>query len=304
MNGKKFLLLLPIGLAFLLGTVTLVASISPAAVGQQQQGTTANNTTISTAGTLDCQTAASTLGGMVIPNPTGVCDVAVPRQGLQVQDSSTGVALNNLLVINPLFEFTQVPNQATTGAANQTMVYGFAEFALMDGELSSAIRLLSNSSWNVVAVHNHVIGESPSMIFAHAIANGDINTLVRDARTILDGVMTQTQSQSGNQTSTTAGNGAGNATTTGGGTTGGNMTNNSSPSGITGGTTTGEGATTGGGVGTFGGGGGTAPGPGVGTTEGDQQEGGGGGTTTGGEGNASGGVPGTTGGAAGPQVRP
>src|SRR5688572_29010095 len=121
MNGKKFLLLLPIGLAFLLGTVTLVASISPAAVGQQQQqqqqqGTTANNTAMPTAGTLDCQTAASTLGGMVIPNPTGVCDVAVPRQGLQVQDSSTGVALNNLLVINPLFEFTQVPNQATTGA--------------------------------------------------------------------------------------------------------------------------------------------------------------------------------------------
>ena len=89
MNGKKFLLLLPIGLAFLLGTVTLVASISPAAVGQQQQGTTANNTAMPTAGALDCQTAASTLGGMVIPNPTGVCDVAVPRQGLQVQDSST-----------------------------------------------------------------------------------------------------------------------------------------------------------------------------------------------------------------------
>jgi Domain of Unknown Function (DUF1259) len=217
MNGKKSLLLLPIGLAFLLGTVTLVASISPAAVGQQQQGTTANNTAMPTAGTLDCQTAASTLGGMVIPNPTGVCDVAVPRQGLQVQDSSTGVALNNLLVINPLFEFTQVPNQATTGAANQTMVYGFAEFALMDGELSSAIRLLSNSSWNVVAVHNHVIGESPSMIFAHAIANGDINTLVRDARAILDGVMTEAQSQSGNQTSTTAGSGTGNAATTGGG---------------------------------------------------------------------------------------
>src|SRR3712207_2470758 len=103
---------------------------------------------------------------MVIPNPTGACDVAVPRQGLQVQDTATGATLNNLLVINPLFEFTPVSNQATTGgAANQ--VYGFAEFALMEGELTSAMRLLSNSSWNVVAVHNHVIGESPSMIFAH-----------------------------------------------------------------------------------------------------------------------------------------
>jgi hypothetical protein len=222
--------------------------------------------------------AASTLGGMVIPNPTGVCDVAVPRQGLQVQDTATGATLNNLLVINPLFEFTPVSNQGTTGAANQTMAYGFAEFALMEGELPSAMRMLSNSSWNVVAVHNHVIGESPSMIFAHAVANGDINTLVRDARTVLDSLTTQMQSQSGNQTSTTAG-GGGNATTTvGGGTTGEPVNSSPSAGSLTGGTTTGEGATAGSGVGTFGGGSGTGPGPGIGTTEGS----GGGGTTTGG----------------------
>jgi hypothetical protein len=319
MNYKKPLLLLPVGLTLLLCTVALVASISPVAVAQQQDNTggnqnmttattTANNTGTSTAGTLDCQMAASTLGGIVIPNPTGVCDVAVPRQGLQVQDTATGATLNNLLVINPLFEFTQVSNQGTTAAANQTMVYGFAEFAFMEGELPSAVRMLSNSSWNVVAVHNHVTGESPRMMFAHAIANGDLNTLLRDARAVLDALMTQTQSQSGNQTSTTAGGGGGgNATTTGGGTTSGPSNSSPSADSLTGGTTTGEGATAGDGVGTFGGGSGTGPGPGVGTTEGGQQQQGGG-TTTGGGGdggdNASGGIPGTTGGAAGPQVRP
>ena len=310
---------MPVGLTLLLCTVVLVASISPAAVAQQQDNTggnqnmttattTANNTGTSTAGTLDCQMAASTLGGIVIPNPTGVCDVAVLRQGLQVQDTATGATLNNLLVINPLFEFTQVSNQGTTAAANQTMVYGFAEFAFMEGELPSAVRMLSNSSWNVVAVHNHVTGESPRMMFAHAIANGDLNTLLRDARAVLDALMTQTQSQSGNQTSTTAGGGGGgNATTTGGGTTSGPSNSSPSADSLTGGTTTGEGATAGDGVGTFGGGSGTGPGPGVGTTEGGQQQQGGE-TTTGGGGdggnNASGGVPDTTGGAAGPQVRP
>ncbi len=325
MNSEKPLLLLSVGLALLLCSVALVASISPVVVGQQQGNTggnqnmtattaTTNNTTTSTAGTLDCQTAASGLGGVVIPNPTGVCDVAVPRQGLQVQDTATGASLNNLLVINPLFEFTQISNQGTAGSADQTMVYGFAEFALMEGELPSAMRMLSNSSWNVVAVHNHVIGESPSMIFAHAVANGDVNTLVRDARTILDSLMTQMQSQTGNQTSAATGGGGGtNATAGGGGGTTGDNNTNSSPSAgsLTGGTTTGEGATAGGGVGTFGGGSGTGPGPGVGTTEGGGQEqqqqqpqGGGtegGGTTTGGGGN---GGDGTTGGAAGPQVRP
>ena len=211
MSDKKTVFLLPTGLALVICAIALVGSISPAVYGQQQ-GTTGGQT----GSTIDCQTAASTLGGIVIPNPTGACDVAVPRQGLQVQDTATGATLNNLLVINPLFEFTPTSNQAATGAANQTMVYGFAEFAMMEGELTSAMRMLSNSSWNVVAVHNHVIGESPSMIFAHAIANGDINTLVRDARMILDGLMTQTQSQSGNQTTTTPGGMVGNATTTGG----------------------------------------------------------------------------------------
>src|ERR671916_204710 len=325
MSSKKTVFLLPTGLALVLCTLALVGSISPAVYGQQQgttggqqQGTTGGQQQGTTGGqagsTIDCQTAASTLGGMVIPNPTGTCDVAVPRQGLQVQDSATGATLNNLLVINPLFEFTQMPSPTggATGAANQAMVYGFAEFALMEGELTSAMRMLSNSSWNVVAVHNHVIGESPSMIFAHAIANGDINTLVRDARMILDGLMTQAQSQSGNQTSTTTGGMAGNGATTGGNT-------NSSPSAnsLTGGTTTGEGATAGGGVGTMGGGGGTSPDPGIGTTNGtggggqqQQQQGGGetGATTTtngtGGDGEASGGVTATPGGAAGPQVSP
>jgi len=264
MKSKKLPFLLPVGLALLLSTSILVVSISPTAFGQQQgttggqqQGTTGGQT----GSTIDCQTAASTLGGLIIPNPTGTCDVAVPRQGLQVQDSATGATLNNLLVINPLFEFTPTSNQATTGAANQAMVYGFAEFALMEGELTSAMRMLSNTSWNVVAVHNHVIGESPSMIFAHAIANGDINTLVRDARMVLDSLMTQTQSQQGNQTTTTTGGMAGNATTTGGGITEGNMNNNSGiPSGVTGGTTegggVGNGTTTGGTEGGNGGGGG------------------------------------------------
>src|SRR5215211_5993330 len=200
MECKKFLFLLPVGLALLLCTSVLVGSVSPTAFGQQQQPnsdgnqnmtattSTGNNTGTSTAGTLDCDGAASVLGGMAVPNPAGVCDIAVPLQGVQVQDTSTGAS-------------------AATTAANQTTVYGFAEFAMMGGQLPSAMRMLSNSSWNVVAVHNHVIGESPSMIFVHAIANGDINTLTTDTRTILDSLMSQMQSSSSNQTSPTGGGG-------------------------------------------------------------------------------------------------
>src|SRR5919107_238899 len=148
MEGKKFLFLLPVGLALLLCTSVLVASVSPTVFGQQQPNSdgnqnitsttnSGNNTGTSTAGTLDCDSAASVLRGMVIPNPTGACDIAVPLQGVQVQDTATGASLNNLLIMNPLFEFLPVSNQAagaTSTAANQTPVYGFAEVALMGGQ--------------------------------------------------------------------------------------------------------------------------------------------------------------------------
>jgi hypothetical protein len=273
MKSKKFLFLLSVGLALMLGTSVLGASVSPTAFGQQQQQqqttntggdqnttgtTTTNNTGTSTAGTLDCQMAASTLGGLVIPNPTGVCDVAVPRQGLQVQDNSTGASLNGLLVINPLFEFLPVSNQTAGGSTtggNQTIVYGFAEFALLEEELSLAVRTLSSSSWNIVAVHNHVTMETPKMIFVHAIGTSDITTLTSDAKAVIDSLTTDMQSQQGNQTSTTAGGGgitagnATNATTTGAGnatnmTTAGNATNMTTAGNATNATTTGAGNAT------------------------------------------------------------
>ena len=81
MECKKFLFLLPVGLALLLCTSVLVGSVSPAAFGQQQQPNsggnqsmtattnTGNNTGTSTAGALDCDSAASVLRGMRIQNP-------------------------------------------------------------------------------------------------------------------------------------------------------------------------------------------------------------------------------------------
>jgi hypothetical protein len=259
MKSKKFPFLLSVGLALMLGTSVLAASVSPTAFGQQQQQqqttntggdqnttgtTTTNNTGTSTAGTVDCQMAASTLGGLVIPNPTGVCDVAVQRQGLQVQDNTTGTSLNGLLVINPLFEFLPLSNQ--TAGGNQTIVYGFAEFALLEEELSLAVRMLSSSSWNIVAIHNHVTMETPKMIFVHAIGTSDITTLTSDAKAVLDSLTTDMQSQQGNQTSTTAGGGgttagnATNATTTGAG----NATNMTTAGNATNATTTGAGNAT------------------------------------------------------------
>ncbi len=149
------------------------------------------------------------MGGQVIQNPSGACDVTVPLEGLEVKDNSTGTSISKLLVINPLFEFLPVsdgtPNMtgtsdnqtgaaggtnntgnATTASAEQNLVYGFAEFGAREDQLPLLMRLLSNTSWNVVAVHNHVAMESPRMLFVHATGAAEINTLAGQAQGVLE----------------------------------------------------------------------------------------------------------------------
>ena len=181
-------------------------SIDPTAFAQTETNNN-SNTTISTNNTTTassnatgqmpyCEAIASQLGGQVVPNPTGICDVAVPIKGLEVIDNATGTRINQLLVINPIFEFAPIPdahivndsNTDTTGTSTQVTseVYGFAEIGAPEDQLLSVVDLLSNTSWNVVAVHNHVVLESPKMMFVHAVGMADIDTLTSDAKSVLE----------------------------------------------------------------------------------------------------------------------
>jgi hypothetical protein len=56
--------------------------------------------------------------------------------------------------------------------------------------------MLSNSTWNVVAVHNHVVMESPKMMFVHATGMSDINTLTSEAKMVLDNLASLQQTGS------------------------------------------------------------------------------------------------------------
>lgn len=222
--------------AIALAVLATFGTFSPIAA-QTTTSERANNTpTASTGnasgGMIDCENIASQLGGVILPNPTGVCDVAVPMRGLEVTDNATGANISNLLVINPIFEFTPVSgtntsgtgnstedgatsNQttttttgtsqrqegnATTSAAGQGIVYGFAEIGGPEDQLPSLMRMLSNSTWNVVAVHNHVTMESPKMMFVHAVGVSDIDTLTSEAKSILDGMAARQRTTTAGET--------------------------------------------------------------------------------------------------------
>ena len=61
-----------------------------------------------------------------------------------------------------------------------------AEFALLATEVNPAIKILKKAGFDINAVHNHFLNESPRLFFLHAGATGDAMTLAKAVRQVLD----------------------------------------------------------------------------------------------------------------------
>jgi hypothetical protein len=61
-----------------------------------------------------------------------------------------------------------------------------AEFALLATEVNPAIQILKKGGFDVNALHNHFLNESPRLSFLHAGATGDAMTLAKVVRQVLD----------------------------------------------------------------------------------------------------------------------
>ena len=59
---------------------------------------------------------------------------------------------------------------------------GFGDFAVEEDELQSVLIALRRSNINVVAIHHHMIGESPRMLFLHFWAMGPAQQLARGVK--------------------------------------------------------------------------------------------------------------------------
>ena len=73
---------------------------------------------------------------------------------------------------------------AFSGNAEHAVVDG--DFAMTGDEVQSVMRALRNAGIHIVALHNHMIGESPGYYFLHYWGNGDPKELARGIRKALD----------------------------------------------------------------------------------------------------------------------
>ena len=166
---------------------------------------------------VDCKSIAAQIGSNAFPiqNPhKEICDISVMRHSPQIIDQN-GTVLNKFLVANTLVEVMghspAAPAAATGGGAdannttlnassstsNTQKVMAMVEFALLQTELKPVLNIISKTNWTVVAIHNHVLLETPDTIFVHADAKGPLESIIFPIKEVL--ALQQQSAQAGGQ---------------------------------------------------------------------------------------------------------
>ena len=161
---------------------------------------------------LNCQSIASTIGGIVVPNPSKICDMLILRQSpiimgpgnMNMNKFSTANSIVEVAALSDLMPKTSQGsgaggsssnnNASTSGApsgsassssTNTKRVFVMGEFALLEPQLVPMVKAAVGSNWTIAAVHNHMVLEKPKMIFVHWSAQGDLNTITRQIKNVL-----------------------------------------------------------------------------------------------------------------------
>lgn len=104
----------------------------------------------------------------------GVYKVSAPRSDLKV--SVGGVAVRPGLALGSWMAFR--------AAGGETVAHG--DLVLLEQELNPVISALQAGGFDITAVHNHVIGETPRIMYVHFWGRGDAAALAKGLRAALD----------------------------------------------------------------------------------------------------------------------
>ena len=167
---------------------------------------TFNPTSLPPTNVEQCVEYAKILVGKAIPD-YNMCDLVVYRQA-PVVARSDGMVMNNFSgmghyielipaaqFLNDTQEFgggTTANASATNGTTpaatanttntNNTTVVAFGEFALIDPEVVPVNEVLDKYNWTVTTIHNHMLDESPKLLFMHWTVTGNPDEIVQQAR--------------------------------------------------------------------------------------------------------------------------
>ena len=103
----------------------------------------------------------------------GILKIVIPREDLKVMVD--GVEMDAAMGVNSWMTFRATPQGAVVDG----------DYAMIASEVDPVIRALAKNDIKVLAVHNHMIGDEPRMIFLHYWGQGDASALARGLREAL-----------------------------------------------------------------------------------------------------------------------
>jgi uncharacterized protein DUF1259 len=149
---------------------------------------------------LNCQSIATKIAGISIPNPSKICNILILRQSPTIIGPGN-MNMNKFSTINSIVEvasMSDLMNKSGTGAASTSAsspvaannttgqkVFVMGEFGLLEPQLVPMVKAGVGSNWTILAVHNHMVQEKPKMIFVHWSAQGDLNTITNQIKNVL-----------------------------------------------------------------------------------------------------------------------
>ena len=190
----------------LLSAAILLTSMSTYSFAQGNNNTSnssspsnVNANTTAGGNKINCQSIATKLAGISIPNPSKICNIVILRQSPTIIGPGN-MNMNKFSTINSIVEvasMSDLMNKSGVGAAsapalpaaaNNTAgqkVFVMGEFGLLEPQLVPMVKAAIGSNWTIIAIHNHMLQEKPKMIFVHWSAQGEMNTITDQIKNVL-----------------------------------------------------------------------------------------------------------------------
>ena len=160
-----------------------------------------------------CAALAGEVKGKAIPD-YNLCDVVVYRQAPAIVRHD-GLVLNNFSGIGHYIEMVPAAlnntsmymGNSTAGLSNNTenLKAAFGEFALIDSEVIPVRDIMQKYNWTETALHHHMLGETPKILFLHWSVTGDANDLINQAKEMIMQTATYQNLTENSKTPTSAG---------------------------------------------------------------------------------------------------
>lgn len=146
-----------------------------------------------------CAALAEVVKGKALPD-YNLCDVVVYRQAPAIMRHD-GLVLNNfsgighyIEMVSPalntttMYQGNSTDSTAAAGGNNTTnnTKAAFGEFALLDSEVVPVRDVMNKYNWTETALHHHMLGETPKILFLHWSVTGDANELIKQAKEMIE----------------------------------------------------------------------------------------------------------------------